>query len=97
MSNELLNIAFVDENTIRVSKKTENGIVSYLITDIENDKASISVINEIKKISKILNSSVLKTLDKTQIYNKLKADKLNREIQEKLKSAFEIKNKTEDL
>lgn len=86
MEGKILNISIVDENTIKVVGKLDGKYETYIISEIEGDKASTAVMNEVKKLIKVLNTSVLKTLDKTQSFSRIKAEKLQKDISENIEN-----------
>ena len=83
-----LNITFIDEESVKVIINENGKNISYIISTIEKDKASLTVMEEIKKVKKILNSSVLEKLDKTDKFFKLKAENLREEIKSKTKQTY---------
>ncbi len=79
---KLVSISFVDDQTINVvlNKDGENKL--FVISGIENEQASISIVNEANKIKKFLNSSVLNKLDKSDTIQQIRANVLNDKIKQ---------------
>ena len=86
-------ISFIDDETISVTMNTNGSNESFILSKIEGDKASVSVMNEIEKITKILNPSVLKKLDKSKSIRELKVNALKLKIDLERKEGMKVKLK----
>lgn len=77
---KIISISFIDEDSISVTTKVGGQNKSFLISKIEGDKPSLSVMNEVDKVKSVLNLSVLKKLDKTSSFTELILKKIKKKI-----------------